>query len=1153
MRNITYANVSDDPFTAARTVRFVLTDGDGGTSTAATKTINVAAVVDHVLAVDTTSDTADGTTTSIDALLANKGADGKISLREAILAANNTANGGTPDVINFDIAGAGPHTIVVASALPDITDSVIIDGNTEPDFGSTPIIELDGSVTVAGEDGLRLAAGSDGSTIRGLVINRFDGQGINIVGSDGNTIEGNFIGTDVSGTLDLGNTDKGIRIASGADNNIIGGTTAAARNVISGNDGDGIRITVGSSNNQVLGNFIGTDVTGTVALGNTGYGILINSTATSNTVGGTAAGAGNVISANLTKGIGISGIGVDNNVVQGNYVGTDLSGTVDLGNTGTGIWIANSATGNTIGGTASGAGNVVAFNDAHGIDILDTAGATNTLLGNLVRSNSGLGIDLNNDDIATANDAEDADSGPNDLLNFPVLTNVVQNGANLDIDFAIDLPAGNYRIEFFDNANGLDASGFGEGQTFIGFANITATGAAGYEIFSTTLTSVTVSDILNITTTATAADGTFSTFGGTSEFGPPFQGAGVLTVTTTSDTSDGDTSSIVALLGNRGADGRISLREAITAANNTSNLDTFTPDQIHFNIAGTGPHTIAVTSALPDITDAVTIDATTDDSFAANGNRPAIVLDGNNSFAGDGLVLTSTADGSTIRGFVIRDFSGDGIEIQAGSNNNIIVDNYIGRLTTSGTDAGATEVNTGQGLNILGANNTIDGNVISGNWAGVYISGGGASGNVVTNNLIGTDATGTVLIGNNSNGVDIGSGAPYNTVGGIGLGNLIVGSANDGITIWGAGATGNTVQGNTIGTDATGTLDWGNSNNGVIVSGDAVGNLVGGVNAGEGNVIAFNHADGVVVDDAFTNSAAIVGNSIYSNTGLGIDLGTSGVTTNDVGDGDAGANSLQNFPVLTSASTSGSQVTIKGTLNSTANSYFRIEFFANTSGDGSGYGEGQRYLGFANVATNGSGNVTINTTLTASVAVGEFVSATSTKSNAGFTTFTDSSEFAQNVAVVAASSPGTAIWRNSGDSTPDANNWDGVNFLGAGNSASLGQLRIVEAAEAPTRDEKIVVGVDTSGWLRGEMWNGTAWTVLPFSLPPSLNSNSQNFDVAYESSSGNAVLVWDNLSGGTASVSYRVWDGTSWSAEATITAPNAGIATALRLSRQPAQ
>ncbi len=118
-----------------------------------------------------------------------------------------------------------------------------------------------------------------------------------------------------------------------------------------------------------------------------------------------------------------------------------------------------------------------------------------------------------------------------------------------------------------------------------------------------------------------------------------------------------------------------SLRQAIIDANTLPGVDTIT-----FNIAGTGVHTINQASSLT-ITETVTIDATTDDSFAANSNRPAIILDGDNSFTGDGLVLTSSADGSVIRGFVIRDFTGDAIEIQAGSDGNTIAGNYIGSLS----------------------------------------------------------------------------------------------------------------------------------------------------------------------------------------------------------------------------------------------------------------------------------------------------------------------------------------------------------------------------------------------------------------------------------------------------------------------------------------
>ena len=189
------------------------------------------------------------------------------SLREAINAAN--ANAGT-DTISFNISGAGPHTIQPNFALPTITDPVVIDGTTEPDFAGTPIIELDG--TNAGHvDGLVITAGN--STVRGLVINRFGinpdvGIGILLLQTNGgNVIEGNFIGTDVTGTVALGNKFFGVVIEN-APNNTIGGTTVEARNIISGN-GTGISLGgPGATGNLVQGNFIGTDVTGTIAVGN---------------------------------------------------------------------------------------------------------------------------------------------------------------------------------------------------------------------------------------------------------------------------------------------------------------------------------------------------------------------------------------------------------------------------------------------------------------------------------------------------------------------------------------------------------------------------------------------------------------------------------------------------------------------------------------------------------------------------------------------------------------------------------------------------------------------------------------------------------------------------------------------------------------------
>jgi len=171
-----------------------------------------------VIIVDTSVDTADGDTSSIASLMADKGADGLISLREAIIAANNTPNTDGIDEIHFDVGGGGTQTIQPLTALPEITDPVIIDATTQPGYSGAPIIELDGSLTT-GADGLLITGGD--TTVRGLVINRFGGDGIHLGGGGGNVIEGNHIGTNVSGNATLPNGGDGIEITSA--NNTIGG------------------------------------------------------------------------------------------------------------------------------------------------------------------------------------------------------------------------------------------------------------------------------------------------------------------------------------------------------------------------------------------------------------------------------------------------------------------------------------------------------------------------------------------------------------------------------------------------------------------------------------------------------------------------------------------------------------------------------------------------------------------------------------------------------------------------------------------------------------------------------------------------------------------------------------------------------------------
>ena len=700
-----------------------------------------------------------------------------------------------------------------------------------------------------------------------------------------------------------------------------------------------------------------------------------------------------------------------------------------------------------------------------------------------------------------------------------------------------------------------------------------------------------------------------------------------------------------------------SLRQAITDANALPGLDTIT-----FNISGAGPHTINVASALPTITGAVLIDGWSEPGFS---DTPVIVLDGND-LAADGLVLSSTADGSTIRGLVIRDFDGDGIEIQAGSNNNVIVDNYIGHLTHTGADAGIAEANSLNGIHVLGANNTIGGttsgagNVLSGNNdSGITITGAAATGNVVQGNLIGTNAAGTAVIANGVDGILIDFNAANNTIGGTTAAarNIISGNVDDGIEL-DNGATGNIVRGNLIGTDITGTIDLGNQSDGVLVNSSTTNNQIGGTVAGAGNTIAFNDGIGVDLISGAGTGNSVLGNSIHSNGVLGIDLAGDGVTANDVGDGDTGENNLQNFPTLTSARTDDfGSVSVSGTLNSTASATFRVEFFASSAADASGHGEGERYLGFATVTTNSSGDASFSQTLAVSLAAGEVITATATNSTtddtsefsasigvhgivvsptsglvtteAGTTasfsvvlniaptanvtinlsssdttegtasasslTFTtanwnvaqivtvtgvndsvndgdmaftiltaaasstDAGYNGRNAADVSAtnsdndpaSSTATAIWKQSGLNTPQYNEWDGVSFGVEGNSASVGEWRIIDGAEAPTRDEKILVGIDSSGVISGEFWNGTTWAALPFTLDTVSSSTNHSFDVVYESTSGDAVLVWNNGAGGSSPISYRVWNGTSWSAEQNISTPASGDARQLQLAADP--
>jgi hypothetical protein len=322
---------------------------------------------------------------SMNYLVTTTNDSGAGSLRQAILNADQT----TPSSrITFAIPGNGTQTIQPLSALPQITSPVVLDGTSQPGYNGTPLIVLSGANAGSNVSGLVITAGN--STVKGLVINQFSSDGIDLTTHGGDVIEGDYIGTDATGTTAAGNGGSGVVVVTGT-NNTIGGTTAAARNIISGNDGSGIILTGGTQGDVIQGNYVGTNVTGTAPLANAGDGIFLVNIATNNTIGGTAAGAGNLVSGNRGNGIEINGYGgpTSGNVIQGNLVGTDATGQIALGNALVGVAVDLSASNNLIGGTAAGAGNVISGNGGFGVRIVDNNTSGNVVQGNLIGTNLG--------------------------------------------------------------------------------------------------------------------------------------------------------------------------------------------------------------------------------------------------------------------------------------------------------------------------------------------------------------------------------------------------------------------------------------------------------------------------------------------------------------------------------------------------------------------------------------------------------------------------------------------------------------------------------------------------------------------------------------------------------------------------------------------
>jgi parallel beta-helix repeat protein len=461
------------------------------------------------------------------------------SLRQAISDANFNAG---LDTIVFNI-GSGPKTIRPSSNMPSIISPVIIDATTQPGYGGAPIIELDGSLT-SNSAGFWITAG--GSTVRGMVINHWV-NGIVLDGNGGNTIEGCYIGTDMSGQGAAANTN-GIWIAYGSSNNTIG--TAGYRNVISGNN-YGIELRSWDSN-HIVGTIIRNNWIGLSASGNSTvpnyYGIDA-AQADGTIVGGTGSNQGNVFSGNV---LGMAMGQTTGTMVQGNLFGTNANGSPGLGGNGGvhfGYGSNNTIAGNTFtshnstaislqdvsdiviqGNTITDNGSsiwitqtstesrniTVSGNTIRGSGSNPLGGAVNiygvknvSVLGNSISGSYGLAIDFNGDGV-TANDNGDGDDGANHLQNFPVLTTVSAGAGQVLITGTLNsVPNQTYRIEFYANGS-CDSSGYGEGETYLGFQNVSTNGS-GNASFTANFPA-TIAANAAVTATATDSNGNTSEF-----------------------------------------------------------------------------------------------------------------------------------------------------------------------------------------------------------------------------------------------------------------------------------------------------------------------------------------------------------------------------------------------------------------------------------------------------------------------------------------------------------------------------------------------------------------------------------------------------------------------------------------------------------------
>lgn len=629
------------------------------------------------------------------------------SLRMAIADANGTAGA---DVINFSVSGT---ITLTTGALPAITGQVNIDGTTAPGFAGRPVVAVDYNNFA----GLEFDTGSAGSALRSLALVDASGAGVTL-NDRSNLIVGNTIGLGLDGSTVMANRGDGLVINPTSDHNVIGVTStlvpgittnaiSVASNVISGNGGNGIAVH-NSNGNLIVANYVGTDVTGTLNRGNLASGVVLDGGSSLNAIGGTitfnnSSGTvpdSNLISGNGGNGILLTGLNTGGNLIASNFVGTTVTGTAPLGNDHDGVAILDGANGNLVAGTTLGQApfvfaNVIGGNLGNGIRISNAN--NNTVHANYL----GVGID-------------------NKTPVGNVLDGILIAGTSANTQFGGVIPLGNVSA---------------------------ANGQNGVEIRD-------------------SASGTvvFNTFGGLAAFQD---------YTNLGNGNDG------VLITSTGS-GNV-IRTNVLSNNRNNGLE------ITGNAQG-----VQVTEDI--------IGLNTGGKFAMPNGHNGIVIGGNAHDNVIGGFQPSVIPRSTISGNL-----GNGIAIIDNAHDNRILHTDVGTNVLGGTAV----PNGGDGIYLGGNsyNTTIGGTdqvlavLVSGNTGNGIELGAGTRGNTVTGNMIGTDRTGTVSLKNGGNGIYV-AGSSNNVIGGLGTGSGNVIAFNTGAGVFISSGSSNAILGNSIASNA---------------------------------------------------------------------------------------------------------------------------------------------------------------------------------------------------------------------------------------------------------------------------------------------------------------------------------------------------------------